>query len=350
MPEFGLAGAETMCEALTYALTERGHEVAVVSLYDYHSAITERMERRGIRVVYLGKRRGPDLAVLGRLRREVRAFRPDVLHTHLYLLKYVALSAAGLPVRGIVHTVHNVAQRENDALDRAVNRLLFRTRRALPVALSPLVRDTIVDVYRLPAERVPVVLNGISLSRCTARESYAFGPCIRIAHVGRYMAVKNHRALCEAVARLHAADPRLELHLYGDGPLRADIRNLIAELHAADYIIDHGLVSDACPPLAEADLFVLPSLYEGIPMTIIEAMGTALPIVASAVGGIPDMLADGREGLLCQPTAESIADALRRFIGDEALRRQCGTAARRRADDFSAATMARQYELIYQSL
>ena len=85
MPEFGLAGAETMCENLTCELISRGHDVLVVSLYDYHSAITDRLEKKCVRIVYLGKKPGLNLSVIGKLRRVLKSFNPDIIHTHRYL-------------------------------------------------------------------------------------------------------------------------------------------------------------------------------------------------------------------------------------------------------------------------
>ena len=105
--------------------------------------------------------------------------------------------------------------------------------------------------------------------------------------------------------------------------------------------------SNVYPYLHDADIFTLPSIYEGNPMTIIEAMGTGLPIVASRVGGIPDMISDGESGLLVEPEPQSICTDLTRLVEDAALRQRLGLAARKQSQTFSAEHMARDYISCY---
>lgn len=349
MPEFGLAGAETMCENLTYELIPRGHDVLVVSLYDYKSAITDRMMKNGVRVMFLNKKPGVDISIISKIRKVITDEFPDIVHTHRYILKYIFLASVGLNVK-IVHTVHNIAQKENNTVDRLINGILFRLHKAIPVALSKLVQKTIIETYRLEESDIPVVLNGVRLHGSNNQRDYSFGETIKIIHVGRYTTVKNHAALISAVAKLHEQIPEIQLHLYGDGELKATINNQIKNLSAEKYVFDKGLTDDVAKALDGSDIFVLPSIYEGVPMTVIEAMDSALPIVASAVGGIPDMIEDNITGLLCSTEVESIYTCLLRLIKDKELRARLGQAAKIKAENFSAATMACSYEQIYKQL
>lgn len=350
MPEFGLAGAETMCENLTYELVERGHKVIVVSLYDYHSPITERLEQRNIPLLYLCKKPGLDLPIIKKIRKIIKQYKPDVLHTHLYLLKYVVLAATGLNVKGFVHTVHNIAQKENNAVDRSINKLFFKTKKAIPVALSEQIRTTITEVYELQAADIPVIFNGVPLPETAPVRTYENDGHLKLIHVGRYTDVKNHLALMQAVVEIHRQEPDIELNLYGAGELKENIDVFIRENHAESYIFNNGLSDNIKEKLAASDIFVLPSKYEGMPMTIIEAMGAGLPIVASNVGGIPDMIDDGIDGLICGTDAESIKTSLLRLIRDKGLRKTTGTNALRKAEKFSARHMADAYEKLYFSL
>ena len=109
-----------------------------------------------------------------------------------------------------------------------------------------------------------------------------------------------------------------------------------------------GLCDDVFPRLSRADVFLLPSKWEGIPMTVIEAMGTGLPVIASRVGGLPDMIEDGKEGLLIRPTPQALAEALSKLLASEDLRQALGTAAVEAAQRFSVQTMARKYEALYE--
>ena len=105
--------------------------------------------------------------------------------------------------------------------------------------------------------------------------------------------------------------------------------------------------SNVYPYLHDADIFTLPSIYEGNPMTIIEAMGTGLPIVASRVGGIPDMIHDGESGILVEPEPRAVCDALARMVEDGALRRRLGENAKAQSRQFSAEHMAEDYLTCY---
>lgn len=349
MPEFGLAGAETMCENLTYELINKGHKVIVVSLYDYHSPITQRIEEHNIPLLYLGKKPGLDLSIIKKIRNVIEQYQPDILHTHRYLLKYVALASVGLPVKGIVHTVHNIAQKENNAIDRNINKFFFSFKKIIPVALSNQIKSTILDVYNIEESNIPVIFNGVPLLDNISSRTYENGKHIRLIHVGRFTDVKNHLALLQAITELHALEPNIILDLYGAGELKAEIDSFIAEHQASDYIFDNGLTDNIREKLNESDIFILPSKYEGMPMTIIEAMGAGLPIIASRVGGIPDMIDDGVDGILCELDKESIKTSLLKVIHDKDLRMKIGSNALGKAEKFSAKHMADSYEKLYST-
>ena len=349
MPEFGLAGAETMCENLTCELVKKGHTVVVVSLYDYHSPITERLESHNIPLIYLGKKNGLDLSIVKKIRKVIKQYHPNIIHTHRYLLKYVVPASYGLSVNGIVHTVHNIAHKENNALDRNINKFFFRSKKVVPVALSELIRSTITQIYKIEKINIPVIFNGVPLPNTFPKRNYDTDERIKIIHVGRYTDAKNHMALLQAVTDLHSHHPNIVLNLYGTGELKDEIDSYIAEHNATDYIFDNGLSDNIKEKLIESDIFILPSKYEGMPMTIIEAMGAGLPIIASRVGGIPDMIEDGIDGLLCEPNKESIKTTILKIIKDPDLRRSLGTNAIRKAKMFSAKRMADAYEQLYST-
>lgn len=350
MPEFGLAGAEIMCENLTNSLVKRGHEVLVVSLYTYHSVITDRMEKSGIKVIYLDKKPGIDFSLFKKIRNVIINEMPiGVIHTHRYLLKYVKAACWGMDIK-VVHTLHSVAKKENNKLDRTLNSFYFHQKKVKPVALSEEVKNTIIEEYKLNINDVPVVYNGVPLNRCIPKEDYLIEKSFNIIHVGRLCPVKNHISLINSIVSLHSKYPQVLLHLYGDGELKQNVLDQINNSNASEYIIYHGLTDNPYPLLHNADLFILPSLYEGMPMTIIEAMGTALPIVASRVGGIPDMIEDKKEGLLCTPDSDDIERCIALMINDDNLRARLGRAALTSAYKFSSEKMAEEYEKIYLSL
>lgn len=349
IPYFCFGGAETMCENLTYALRTIGHEVVVVSLYNEHTPISDRMEAAGIRILYLDKKLGLDVSMIPKLYRVMRKEKPDVVHTHLDVIKYAALSAKLAGVKKCVHTVHNVAQKEAEGLALRINKLYFQMKWAKPVALSPEVQNTIVETYGLLEQDVPVIFNGIDLSLCTPKANYDTKETISLLHIGRFNEQKNHEGLLRAYKIITDAYPLCHLHLVGDGELRSQIEALVDEMSLQTYVTLYGLQSDVHPFLNSADIFVLPSNYEGMPMTIIEAMATGLPIVATAVGGVPDMVTHGESAMLvsCEPTA--VADACLKLIQNKGLRETLGKNALSGSLLFSAEYMAERYCLMYQN-
>lgn len=348
IPYFCFGGAEIMCENLTFALKNAGQEVFVVSLYNDHTPIAQRMEEAGIRIVYLDKKLGLDLSMVPKLIKMIRQERPDVVHTHLDVIKYAVLAAKLAGVKKCVHTVHSLANREAEGrLQKIINGFYFRKAWSVPVALTPEVQNSVAEFYGLPLSRVPVIYNGIDLSRCVPKTTYETGENVIILHVGRFDVPKNHPGLLEAFRLLLESCPQCRLRLVGDGDSRRDMEALAREKGIADFVEFCGMQSNVYPYLHDADIFTLPSIYEGNPMTVIEAMGTGLPIVASRVGGIPDMISDGESGLLVEPEPQSICDSLTRLVEDSALRQRLGEAARKQSRTFSAEHMARDYLSLY---
>ena len=346
MPEFGLAGAEIMCETLTYELRKMGHRVIVVSMYDTRTPITERLESAGVDVRFLSKKAGLDLSLYGKLRKLFKEEKADVVHTHLYAPKYAfpAAMLAGVKIR--VHTVHNVAEKEAGRADRKLNHFFFRRCGVVPVALSDLVCDSVVKVYAMDKDAVPVIQNGVDLSKCLPKKEYGRIGNFKILHIGRFSAQKNHDGLLRAFAQFHEKYPDSELWLIGEGETKESSQAFVAEQNLSESVKILGAQSRVHGFLHDADIFTLPSLYEGVPITLIEAMGTGLPIVATAVGGVPDML-DAESALLVPVDVEKIAQAFETYYLQDALRQSHGKEARKRAERFSSVTMAEKYSDLY---
>lgn len=346
IPYFCFGGAETMCENLTYALMKQGHEVTVVSLYGEKTPISERMERAGVKLLYLDKKLGLDLSMVPKLLKIMKQERPDAVHTHLDVIKYAVAAAKLAGIRHCVHTVHNVADREAEGrLQKMINGFYFRKGWSVPVALSPEVQQTVVSFYGMKEEQVPVIYNGVDLSRCLEKTDYE--SCDTLIHVGRFNEQKNHQGLLRAFQMILKRNPQCILKLLGDGELRPAMEHLAAELGIAGNVQFLGSQSNVYPYLQEADIFLLPSNYEGMPMTIIEAMGTGLPVVASRVGGVPDMITDRVSGMLTSREPEDVARAVLELMDDASLRKSLGEKAKLESKRFSAEYMAEEYSKVY---
>lgn len=348
MPEFGLAGAETMCENLLYELKKMGHKVGVISLYDFKSPITERLEQAGIKIEYLDKKPGLDISIIFKMAKFLKKEKPDVVHTHRYVMQYVIPASIMAGIKKRVHTVHNVAKKENGKMARKLAKIFYHRCHVIPVALSNLVKKTIIDEYNIAEEKVPVVFNGVNLDNCIQKLNYEEKQIFTILHIGRFAEAKNHMELVKGFEIFHKKYGNTRLKLIGEGNLKEKVNNYVVSHKLKDCVEFMGIKDNVYSFLNAADIFALPSSYEGIPMTLIEAMGTGLPIVSSPVGGIPDMLEDEKSALLVKGEAEYIAEAFDRLYCNAKLRKKLGKNAKLQSEKFSSKEMAEKYCDIYE--
>lgn len=348
MPEFGVAGAETMCKDLSLELKKLGVDVVVVSLYDYHSSLTEQLESAGVKVIYLGKKRGFDLRMKGRLYKVFKEEKPDAIHMHRHLMQYAVPAAKKAKIKNLFYTVHSIASNENNKIALYLNKIYFKRYGVCPVALSGIVQESVIAQYGLKKGRIPIVFNGVNLTKCTPKTDYSLKGKFTIIHVGRFCDVKNHTMLLTAFLKFNRQIPNSRLVLVGDGEGRSAAEAFVAKNGLTESVEFAGLQANVFPYLAKADIFTLPSKCEGMPLTIIEAMGTGLPIVATKVGGTAALVDNGVEGILTPVDSDELADAFVTLAKDSAVREKYGKNGLKKAKLFSARRMAEEYIKLYE--
>lgn len=356
IPSLSVGGAERVAALLARAHRADGDAVAVVALgAAAGSWIEAELEQDGVEVHALGKGPGLEPAVVGRLAARLRALRPDVVHTHLHVLKYLLPALVGLRPRPVVvHTLHNLAHEEAVAADQLVQRLCFG-HGVHPVAIGVAVAQSAAALYgQQPAALIP---NGVPVGafadaraqhrvRARAELGLADGEVL-VFTAGRLNAQKNHALLLQAFA-----DPRLggaTLCVAGDGELRPALEAQAAALSGRARLL--GVRRDVPALLGAADVFALSSDYEGNPLVVMEAMAAGLPVVSTAVGCVPELVVPGT-GLLVDPGQPgALADALAALAADPDRRRAMGEAAKARAARaFDVGLMARRYRALYSTL
>jgi len=289
---------------------------------------------------------GRDLAAFLAIWRVLRRVQPDIVDTHTAKAGALGRVAAAFYNVGrgpgrraiVVHTFHgNVFRgyfgRAGSALVRAIERTLARLTDRI-VAISSRQRDDLVDEFHIaPRDRVVVIPLGLDLDALAAIPAPA-APAddsrpVTCAFVGRLVAIKQVDLLLRACARAFAVHPRARLLVAGDGESRAELEALAARLGLGDRVRFLGWQTDLAALYAGIDIVALSSINEGTPVAVIEAMAAARAVLSTAVGGVPDLIDDGRTGRLVPPGDEAaLAAALGELIANAELRRRLGLAAR----------------------
>jgi glycosyltransferase involved in cell wall biosynthesis len=319
-----------------------------------------RLEQQGIPVHQLGLHRRYDPRALLRLIGLLRRGSYDVVHVHGFpSLYWVALASCLVRGPRYVMTEHNVTNRRRDLpWLRPVERWVYG-RYSRIVAVSQEVSTSLVDWLPQVASKVRVIHNGVPPASFDDRaekraEARADLGVLHDQPVLLFVGGLHYRKGADVLIRA-VADPSLSacrLLVCGEGELADDLRASAAELGLGNRVRFLGYRRDVPALMAAADLFVLPSRWEGCPVVILEAMAVGLPIVATAVGGVPELIRGGQEGLLVLPEdSVALAEAIQRLLGDPQLADRLGNQAKARAKrEFSADRAAQKMAAFYEEM
>jgi glycosyltransferase involved in cell wall biosynthesis len=308
--------------------------------------LADDIEACGVPVTALYEPDGLRLGLVIRLAALFRSKRIAVLHTHDERPHIYGTPAAWLAgVARVIHTRHSMGVRLTGRQARVVNLLSRLTDRFVCVSRDGALRARAAGIG---AGKVGLIWNGIDLARFHLTGSHTGGPAVTVARVNPEKDVAN---LVRAVALVARTDAAFQVEVAGDGPCLPDVRRLAEGLHVEAAVRFLGVVRDIPGLLGRAGLFILPSLNEGISLTLLEAMAVGLPVVATRVGGTPEAVEDGVTGLLVPAgDPEALAAAILRLRRDPVLARRLGEAGRRRVEQhFDVIRMVRAYEELYCS-
>ena len=290
-----------------------------------------------------------DVAGFVELVRLLRRERPDILHassSKAGVLGRVAAWVAGVPIR--IFTVHGWAFAAYSGLASLAYRWADRLARPLTtvtICVSENERAAGIRARTCSGERTVVIRNAVPLDGASRARHDRARPLL--VAVGRLKAPKDFLTLVHALRLLPPGS--FEALIVGDGPDRPRLEAEIRRLHLGDGVRLTGERHDVPDLLSAADAFVLSSNSEGLPVSVLEAMAAELPVVASRVGGLPELVVDGETGLLVEPgDPNALAAALERLVGDQDLRRRLGAAGRARAEaHFDPESFARAHVNLY---
>jgi glycosyltransferase involved in cell wall biosynthesis len=349
----GVGGSERHLLALLPALRELGLDARLLGL-DAAGAETEAFYRGldagGVPSFRLPCPRDLDAGLLRRVARSLRGQRPDLVHTHLvHADVYAGVAAAALRLP-LVSTKHNDDPFRLGPYRHADRALAAAARRV--IAITGSLARFCVERVGLPADKVTVVHYGLDAVpaawAANAPVDVPAGSRVLLA-VARLVPQKGLDVAVEALPAIRAVEPHALLVVLGEGPERARLEARARELGVGDAVLLPGRAGDVAPWLALADLLVHPARWEGFGLVLLEAMLAALPVVATRVGSIPEIVADGETGAVVAPDdPAALAAAAVRLLADDAARGRMGEAGRARARAlFSVERMARSTADVY---
>lgn len=362
---FDVGGLENgVVNLINHMAPERFRHV-VVALAQCAPDFCRRVQRADVEFISLHKQPGHGIKLYPRFHRLCRQLRPAIVHTrNLAALEFAVPAAlAGAPAR--VHGEHGWdtsdpggTQRKYQLLRRAYSPFVNRY-----VALSGQIESYLTERVGIATSRVERICNGVDTLRfrpASTRQAVVGSPfddpdLVIVGTVGRLQTVKDQLNLVRAVAIARGqgeAGARLRLVIAGDGPQRAEVEAEIVATGIGDITWLAGARSDVPEVMRALDIFALPSQAEGISNTILEAMASGLPVVATEVGGNAELVAAGETGALVPAQdPHAMAKALLRYTADAALRQSHGAAGRQRVErSFSIDNMVERYTRLYQSL
>ncbi len=348
---FDIGGLERVMVNCINAMQDENYEHVVIALTEVGN-FSKHLNPH-VKTYQLNKKSGKDLASHWRLFKLLRQIKPDVLHTYnLAAIEYHPIAKlAG--VKGNIHAEHG--REVNDPL--GLNKKHNILRQVIApfinsfVAVSSDIEEWLLKVVNINANKVKLIRNGIDTKKFGGKKQESNSQ--RFIHIARFNPVKDQQSLIQAFAILvkenNYSSKQVNLTLVGDGELTNELKLLASDKQLNDFVTFTGARNDIPELLLQADVFVLSSIAEGIPMTVLEAMAASLPIISTDVGGLSELVENGVTGLLVgKQNATALAKAMQTYIDSPQLIAQQGEQAHKFVEQhFSETNMVGEYLNLY---
>jgi glycosyltransferase involved in cell wall biosynthesis len=360
IPDLRLGGAEKLLVDLIKFRNRSEFEIAVCSLYGMQGTLLEEeLDKLNIKVFYLNKKLGFDPKIIVEFYNILKIFKPDIIHTHLYVLKYVYIPFLISNASYIVHTIHSDPKYEVNSLGKKIHKIIFKDKRIIPVSISKIIRNSLIDIYG--QINSPVIYNGVDIEKYKTYDKSVVDRLLNeleikddekvILHVGRFVEAKNHFLLIDLFQRILLSNNKVKLVLLGDGPLRKEIFNYSNSKGLNKNVFFLGFREDVNNILQIADLLVFTSNWEGIPLAVLEALSAGIPVVSTNVGGMSEIIEHGKNGYLTDKgDIDSLYNYCINILNDPDLKEQLSSNAIELSKQFDIRTMTLNYESLYKNL
>jgi len=355
----GLYGAENVLLDLSDLLKKNGHNPSLICLKNMSKPDPQvhfEAKARGLESTIISCQSRFDLKALGRIKDLLRQEAIEIVHTHGYKSDFYGLIAskmAKVPVVTTLHgwTGHNKMVRFYEKLDLWMVKKMNHIVSASPAIVEHLKISGLDGKASFVPNAVDTEKFAPDKGKRDLRNEFNLGDALVVGTVGRLSIEKGHIYLVKAFKEIRSAIPSIKLLIVGKGNLRQDLENEAKKLGIEKDVVFAGPQKDIPSAYGSMDIFVLPSLTEGLPLVLLEAMAMGLPVVATKVGGVPYVI-DGKEGILVPPgNIEELKDAIISMARDANLRRSSGEEGRRKVlSVFSLEVFYQKYINVYKSV
>jgi glycosyltransferase involved in cell wall biosynthesis len=359
-----VGGAEKALFDLSTSLDRTRYEVTVASLKD-KGLIAQQLETEGIEVISLGLNEGSKLSglfsslfMVFKVERELKRRKADILHTFLFRANFIgriAARAAGVPV--VISSLRTMEEEKKYQLflERITSFMVDRY-----IAVSEKVKEHAISHSKIPPDKIVTIYNGVRLQDTggasdpeALRRALNISPSDRVLMViGRLRKEKGHSFLIDAIDEVRKRIPGIKLIIVGEGEEEPRLKAQVRRLSLTETVVFTGLRRDIPELLTIAELVVLPSLWEGMPNCLLEAMNAGKPVIATAVGGIPEVVLDGYTGILVPPwNSKALTEAMVRVLSQQEVAHKMGARGRKRVEQcFPLEKSIFETEMLYQEV
>lgn len=345
IPSLHVAGAEKFVVDLALNVDRNKFNVSVGILYKSKTMVfIDLLKNNGINIVdFSGENKS---AIMKNIKNYFKNNKVDILHTNLNSILYTMFYAKKFKIEKRVFTFHTIAEKTDSKLKMHLYKYAFKKLNFIPVAISDYIKNTIVKEFKLSSSNVECIYNGVDINKF--HNANRNNEKITLINVGTLYYIKNQAFLIKTFKRLIDKGYDLKLLILGDGELRKELEELVKDLNLQNNVEFKGIVNNVNDYLLQADIYCSTSIYEGLPISQLEAMACGLPIISSKAGGVVDIVKNDFNGYICDELdEEKYAQLIEKLVLDEKLRIELGLNSRKFAEELSVENCAANYEKIY---
>jgi len=343
----GVGGAENMVVQLVSRIDKSKYLPVVITIESPSDSPFEKiLIEQDIKIIYLNRAGRPNIKSMISMWCALDKIKPEIVHSNLHMCVH-AVPWIVFHHAKLIHTIHTKPCFEFSRRIRLVMNLMYKIKKAVPIAISNIIAKEACDLYSLNENYIEIIVNPVDTKKFINTGINVKSNKINFITVGRLTPVKNQELLIKAMAELYKRIPNIHLSIVGCGELLKSLQEISEQLNVSNVISFTGNVTNIQERLNTADIFVLTSHYEGLPLSILEAMSTSLPIISTDVGGVSDIVKEN--GILIKEgNLNELVSAMEKLANDTQLRHCMGMISRKEAEKYDIDKIVLKYQGLYE--